>query len=186
MLSQTGLCVKAGVTKKKASDKLVDMIKQYKDLRHTIEQSGWGTGLNGLDEISHEDRELQTGSSKTAKEFILKRCAWYYEYEDLFSDHPGVNPPALIESEQPIRRNGRVIDDFEIGGYDQDLECGRKRLNDFYPDRENDEDESDSSSLHSFLLQIAQEKKRSMKKQTDRVPALFTGNNHNDTSNDEV
>lgn len=85
--------------KKESLDKLVDMIKQYKDLRHTIEQSGWGTGLNGLDEISHEDRELQTGSCKTAKEFILKCCAWYYKYKGLFSDHPGVNPLALIESE---------------------------------------------------------------------------------------
>ena len=37
MLIQTGLTVKAGVTKKKASDKLVDMVKQYKDLKHTIE-----------------------------------------------------------------------------------------------------------------------------------------------------
>ncbi len=40
MLSHTGLIVKAGVTKKKATDKMVDMIKQYTDLRHTIEQSG--------------------------------------------------------------------------------------------------------------------------------------------------
>lgn len=92
------------------------MIKQYKDLRHTIEQSGWGTGLDGLDGTSHEDDELETRSCKTAKEIILKRCAWYYEYEELFCDHPGVNPPALIESEQPILRDGQIVNDSELGG----------------------------------------------------------------------
>lgn len=37
MLNQIGLIVKAKVTKKKVLDKLVDMIKQYKDLRYIIE-----------------------------------------------------------------------------------------------------------------------------------------------------
>ena len=71
-------------------------------------------------------------------------------------------------------------------GYDQNLECGRKRLSDFHLDGKNDEDESDSSSFHSFLLQIAWEKRRLMKKQIDCVPASSTNNNHNDTNNDEV
>ena len=66
--------MKAGVTKKKTLDKLVDIIKQYKDLRHIIKEFGWGKRLNGLDKISHEDCQSQNGSFKTAKEFILKRC----------------------------------------------------------------------------------------------------------------
>lgn len=60
------------------------MIKQYKDLRYIIEQSGQGTRLNELDKIFHEDWKLQTGSSKTAEKLIIKLCAWYYEYKDLF------------------------------------------------------------------------------------------------------
>lgn len=75
MLNQTGLVVKVGVIKEKATEKMVSMIKQYKDLRHTIEQSGWRTGLDGANGISHEDRGLQTGSCKTAKELIPNRCA---------------------------------------------------------------------------------------------------------------
>ena len=97
MLSHTGLIVKTGVTKKKATDKMVDMIKQYKNLRHTIEQSRWGKGIDGVDGISHENREFQTGTCKTAKELILKRCLWYYEYEKLYCDYSTVNPPAIIE-----------------------------------------------------------------------------------------
>ena len=118
MLSQTGLCIKAGVIKKKALDKLVNMIKQYKDLRYIIEQSRWSTRLNGLDKISYKDCKLQTRSSKTAKKFIFKHCTWYYEYKNLFFDYLKVNLPAFIKSEQLIHCNKRVINNFKIGGYD--------------------------------------------------------------------
>lgn len=66
MLIQTRLAVKAGVIKKEALDKLVAMIKQYKDLRHTIEQFGWDIELDGLDGISYKDYKLQTRLCKTA------------------------------------------------------------------------------------------------------------------------
>ena len=130
------------------------MIKQYKNLRHTIEQLRWGTGLNKLDEIFYKDCKLQIRSFKTAKKFILKRCAWYYKYKDLFSDHLGVNPPIFIKSKQPIHCNWRVIDDFEIERYDQDLKCGCKGLSNFYLNGKNDKNKSDSFSFYSFLLQI--------------------------------
>ena len=166
MLSYTGLIVKAGVTKKRATDKMVDMIKQYKDLKHTIEQSGWGTGIDGVDGISHENRELQTRTCKTANELIFKRCPWYYEYEELYCNHPSVNPPAIIELEQPTRRDGQAVNDFELGGYERDLHEGKSPPAAFgeLSDQDGDEDivqdneyETDSSSLHSVLLQIAQD-----------------------------
>ncbi len=74
MLSHKGLIVKARVTKKKATEKMVDMIKPYKDLSHTIERSGWGNAIDRVDGISHENFNLQTGTCKTAKELILRRC----------------------------------------------------------------------------------------------------------------
>lgn len=89
--------------------------------------------------------------SQNRKKFIFKPFAWYHEYEGQFLDHPGVNPPAFIESEQPIRRNGQVINGFERGGYDQDFERDCEGLNDFHPEGENNEDESDSSSIYSFF-----------------------------------
>lgn len=54
---------------------MVDIIKQYKDLRYTIKQSGWDIKPNKLDKISHKDCKFQTGSSKIVKEFIFKYCA---------------------------------------------------------------------------------------------------------------
>lgn len=181
MLDQTGLVIKAGVTKKKATDKMVDMIKQYKDLRHTIEQSGWGTGLDGVDGISHEDHELQTGTCKTAKELVPKRCPWYYEYEELFCDHPGVSPPTLIESQQPTRRDGQIVNDIELGGYDKDFQEGESPLPDSggLSDQngeedvvQDNEDESDSSSFHSVLSQIARDNRRAAKMPTKNAAVI--------------
>ena len=60
------------VIRKKALNKLVAMIKQYKDLRYRIEQSRLDTKPNKLDEIFYEDCQLQTGASKSTKKFILK------------------------------------------------------------------------------------------------------------------
>ena len=60
ILQDIGLHQKEGVTKKRATNKVIDMIKQYKDLRATVEQSGWGTGLERSDGISHESRELES------------------------------------------------------------------------------------------------------------------------------
>lgn len=168
-LNQTALVIKAG------TDKMVYMIKQYKDLRHTIEQLGWGMRLDGVDEISHEDCELQTGTCKTAKEIILKRCPWYYEYKELFCNHPGVNPPILVESEQPTRRDGQIVNDFELGGYDKDLQeeespspdsGGLSDQNGEEDVVQENEDESDFSSLHSVLLQIVQDNQHATRNQT--------------------
>lgn len=50
------------------------MIKQYKNLKATVEQSEWGTGLERSDGISYESRELESKLCKTAKELILKKC----------------------------------------------------------------------------------------------------------------
>ena len=115
--------------------------------------------------ISHKSQELESGLYKTVKELILKRCVWYYKYEELFCDHPGVNPTAIIESGQPLCRGGHIIDDNELGGYDKDLNPSdfdipgsstnpaEQYLIDFSKD-------SDSSSLHSVLSQIAQIQRR--------------------------
>lgn len=183
MLNETGLVMKAGVTKKKATDKMIYMIKQYKDLRNTIEQSRWGTGLHGVDGIPHEDLEAPTGSCKPAKELILQRCAWYYEYEELFCDDSGLNPPTLIESEQPTRRNSRVINDLESG---EELQEGESWLQDSAGSSDHDqdaqedaiqddEDESDSStaSFHSALSQMVQDDASAAKKQTKKVTVII-------------
>lgn len=77
---------------------MIDIIKQYKDLRYIIKQLRWDIKLDRVDGISHEDCELQTEICKTAKKLILKYCSWYYKYEELFCDYSGINSPTLIKS----------------------------------------------------------------------------------------
>lgn len=79
----------------------------------------------------------------------------------------------------------QIIDNFEIKKYNQNLEYGCKKLSNFYPNRNNNENESDFFSLYSFLLEIA-EKKNSIKKQIDYILALSINNNYNDISNNEM
>lgn len=70
MLIDTELHFKPRVTKKKAADKLVDMIKLYKDWRgKAVNTSDWG-----LDEKGHAKNYLEDGkeSELTIKAFLLK------------------------------------------------------------------------------------------------------------------
>lgn len=69
-LDSDGLLERRGVTRKKATDKMVDIIKQYNDLRHTIEHPEWVTGLDGLGGTPHKDRDLMRNREK---KLTLKR-----------------------------------------------------------------------------------------------------------------
>ena len=119
MLIDTELHLKPRVTKKKAADKLVDMIKLYKDWRgKAVNTSSWG-----LDEEGHAKNYLEDGKETglTIKAFLLKKCPWYYAFDSLYGDHPTVNPAGLVESGQPSRRHGREVPDEDFGGYESDV-----------------------------------------------------------------
>ena len=154
------------------------MIKQYKDLRAIVEQSGWGTGLERFDSISHESRELESGLYKTVKELIFKRCVWYYKYKELFCNHLGINPIAIIASGQPFCHGGHIVDDNELGGYDKDLNpfdfdipgSSTNPVEQHLTDLSKD---SDSSSLHFVLSQIAQNQRHEARKKTNNEKAII-------------
>ena len=112
MLQETGLIDKALTTKKKAADKMDSMVKAYKDMRMKAEGSGWGT-----DAATHKENYLATAHGTTVNDYILKKCPWFYEFEDVYHDHPGVNPPIIIESGQPPRRDGKAVDETDLGGF---------------------------------------------------------------------
>lgn len=176
MLVETGLKGKDQVTKKKALNKLGDMIKSYKDMRETIDRTGWG-----MEAINHKEQELSWDSTLTVKDHILKKCPWFYEFEDIFHKHPGINPSLIIESGQPPKRDGAAVDENDLGGYDfeldQDLEYPRQMAT---RKTEGEEDMgvsfsnlsdlgSDSdSSLHSALSQIARDVRREARKKANK------------------
>ena len=67
MLEATGLLTKPLATKKKAADKIEDMIKKYKDVQTMAEGSGWGMNVE-----THKQSVMKDGS--TINEYILKKC----------------------------------------------------------------------------------------------------------------
>ncbi|KAF6235230.1 hypothetical protein HO173_006424 [Letharia columbiana] len=118
ILKDTGLVDKPLVTKKKAADKMDAMVKDYKDMRMKAEGSGWGT-----DAGTHKTHDLNSPHGTTVGDFILKKCPWFYDFEGVYNDHPGVNPPVVIESGQPPRRNGQAVEETDLGGLnDKDAE----------------------------------------------------------------
>lgn len=60
------------------------------------------------------------------KDHILKKCRWFYEFDDIFYKQSCINPTLIIESGQPPKLNGAAVDDNDLRGYDfnfnQDLE----------------------------------------------------------------
>ena len=58
----------------------------------------------------------------TVKDYILKKCPWFYKFEDIFHKHPGINPPLIIKSEQPPKRDGAAVDEDDLRSYDFDLD----------------------------------------------------------------
>ena len=112
MLEETGLENKQLATKKKAADKLDTMIKDYKDIKMKVEGPGWG-----IDAGPHKEHDLTSPHGATVKEYISKKCPWFYDFEDVFHDHPGVNPLVIIESGQPPRCDGLAVEETDLGGF---------------------------------------------------------------------
>lgn len=194
MLVETGLGGKDRVTKKKAADKLGDMIKSYKNMRETADRTGWGT-----EETKHKEQELGWDSTLTVKDHILKKCPWFYDFEDLFHKHPGTNPPLIIESRKPPKRNGAAVEEDDLGGYgfdlDQDLENPRQPAT-----REAEEEEEDMSASSSNLSDLSSDSdsgfrsalhdaRRESRKKANKVPtpkkAEDGNSNHTLLSDDE-
>lgn len=147
-------------------------------MRETADRTGWGT-----EEIHHKEQELSWESSLTVKDHILKKCPWFYEFEDIFHKHPGINPPLIIESGQPPRREGVTIDENDLGGYDFDLDQDLEDPCETASSEKEKEDEEDidisfsnpsnvasdsDSSLHSVFSQIARDERRKTRKETSQ------------------
>lgn len=140
------------------------MVKSYKNMREIANRTGWGT-----DEKEHKQQELHSEAGITVKDHILKKCPWFYEFEDIFHKHPTVSPPILIESDQPARPDGTNVKDTELGGFDFDLEktlefYGEERDMKMEAQANHDGDDDSDSDLHSVFSQIARDERRNERK----------------------
>ncbi len=92
MLNNTGLINKEGINKKKATDKMDGIVMKFKDIQAMAMNSGWG-----IDPEENGTRD-HDGYGTTVHEYIIKQCSWYYEFKELYREHPGVNPPLIVET----------------------------------------------------------------------------------------
>ena len=58
----------------------------------------------------------------TVKDYTLKKCLWFYEFENIFHKYPGINLPLIIEFGQPAKCDGGAMDKDDLRGYDFDVD----------------------------------------------------------------
>lgn len=140
------------------------MMKSYKNIREIANRI-----RQGIDEKEYKQQKLYSKARIIVKDHILKKCLWFYKFENIFPKYPTVSPPILIESKQPAQRDGTSVKHTELGSYDFDLE---KTL-EFHGEEEDMEigtqanyDGNDDSNLdlHSVISQITKEKQRNERK----------------------
>lgn len=99
------------------------------------------------------------------KDHILKKCPWFYKFEDIFHKYPTVFPPILIEFEQPAQRDGTSVKHTELRSCDFDLEKtlefhGEEGDMEIETQANYDDNDNSNLDLHSVFSQITKEKQR--------------------------
>ncbi len=129
----------------------------------------------------------------SVKDYILKKCSWFYEFKDIFHKHPNINPPLIIDSSEPLKCDEAAVDEDDLGSYDFDLDQDLEdscQMTTREIEREEDIGVSFSnlsdlgsnsnSSQHSTLSQIAQDARRkSCKKANMKILREVEGENSN-------
>lgn len=65
----------------------------------------------------------------TVKDYILKKCSWFYKFKNIFHKYAGINLLLIIESRQLLKHDGTAINKNNLKGYDLDFD---QDLEDFY------------------------------------------------------
>lgn len=103
-------------------NKIVNIIKQYKDLSYIIEQLRQKTKLDEIDGIFHKNCKLQTEIYKTVKKLVLKYCLQYYKYKKLFCDYLKMSLSTFIELQQFIYSDNQIVNNTKLRKYDKNFQ----------------------------------------------------------------
>ena len=87
----------------KVYDKLGTMMFTYKIVRDLANSTDWDVDVDGHNQPIIEQEHIEGAS--IIRSLILNKCAWYYQFENAFSDKFNVTSAFLSEFEQPDRRN---------------------------------------------------------------------------------
>lgn len=95
------------------------------------------------------------------KDHILKKCSWFYKFEDIFHKYLTISSSILIDIKQPVCRDGANVNDSEMRGFDSDSE-GTLKAHREIEDTElrlslgnHDGNDNSDSNLPSVFSQIA-------------------------------
>jgi hypothetical protein len=81
MLTKTELNIlKSEISKKKARDKMMTMIKIYRNVRNITKEIEWEVDFTKHDVVVDNSKKM------TIKEMLIKKCFFYYEFDSLMSD----------------------------------------------------------------------------------------------------
>ena len=93
MLIDAELINKDDITKKKTADEVNIMMKDYKMMRSTANESGWRNNIE-----TYNACDLSSPHGTTVEEYIKTKCPWFYKSESVFIDHPDVKHHSLVET----------------------------------------------------------------------------------------
>jgi hypothetical protein len=81
MLTKTELNIlKSEISKKKARDKMMTMIKIYRNVRNMTKKTEREVNFTKHDVVVDNSKRM------TIKEMLIKKCFFYYEFDSLMSD----------------------------------------------------------------------------------------------------
>ncbi len=93
LLSETNLRVsRSDIQKKKIRDKIEQMIRHFRAIKQMTETIEWE-----VDVIKH-DVVIENSRDMIIKDVLLKKCSYYYEFEDLLEDSSIITPSFVLES----------------------------------------------------------------------------------------
>ena len=94
----------------KFCEKITTMMKNYKNNKIMIDTTNWKIDFIKHDHIFDDQNHENV---KIIRQILLKRCFWYYEFENFINDKFNVISIFLSEFEQLNRRNLMFINEFD-------------------------------------------------------------------------
>ncbi len=94
---------------------MVDFVKSYKSMRKTAHCTWWDS-----EKAKHKQQKQNSKAKSKVKDHILKKCLWFYKFENIFHKHLTISSLILINWNQPARRDGASINDSDLGEFDSD------------------------------------------------------------------
>ncbi|MCJ1467843.1 hypothetical protein MMC07_006468 [Pseudocyphellaria aurata] len=105
---KTGYHNATDLSKQKVTDKLAQMMRQYKDWKAKLDATGWGLNVD-----NHENTYADDIGVPAVKALTLQKCFLYYEFDKLLGHNVAIMPSLTMESGRPNRVNMEIEEETE-------------------------------------------------------------------------